>query len=51
LLFTERLGGSQQYAGAKEFDTVFALEQPLIDALWSLTYGPRDPGSRAAPKE
>ena len=51
LLFTERLGGSQQYAGAKELDTVFTLEQPLIDALWSLTYGPRDPGSRPAPKE
>ncbi len=44
LLLTERLGGSQQYAGLKELDTVFSLEQPLVDALWALTYGPRDPG-------
>ena len=50
LLFTDRLGGSQQFAGAKEFDTVFSLEQPVIDALWSLTYGTRDPGARPAPK-
>lgn len=44
LHLTERVGGAQQYAGLKEIDTVFALEQPLIDALWALTYGPRDPG-------
>jgi hypothetical protein len=44
LLLTERLGGAQQYAGLKDLDTVFALEQPLVDALWALTYGPRDPG-------
>ena len=44
LHLTERVGGAQQYAGLKEIDTVFALEQPLVDALWALTYGPRDPG-------
>ncbi len=46
LLLTERLGGSQQFAGAKELDAVFSLEQPLVDALWALTYGPHAPGSR-----
>jgi len=44
LWFTERIGGAQQLAGAKEFGAVFAVEQPLIDALWTMTYGPRDPG-------
>jgi hypothetical protein len=28
---------------------VFSLPQPVIDALWALTYGPRDPGARPAP--
>jgi hypothetical protein len=49
LFLTERVGGAQQYAGLKELDTVFALEQPLVDALWALTYGPRDPGPAPAP--
>jgi hypothetical protein len=49
LLLTDRLGGSLQYAGSRELDTVFSLPQPVIDALWALTYGPRDPGPRAAP--
>ena len=44
LFLTERVGGAQQFAGLKELDTIFALEQPFVDALWSLTYGPRDPG-------
>jgi hypothetical protein len=44
LLLTERLSGSQQFAGARELDAVFALEQPLVDALWALAYGARDPG-------
>lgn len=43
MLFTERVGGAQQLAGSKEFDAVFEIEQPLLDALWTLTYGPRDP--------
>ena len=44
LYLTERLSGSQQFAGIKALDTVFALEQPFVDALWSLAYGGRDPG-------
>ncbi len=47
LFFTERVGGGQQWAGAKEPDVVFEPEQALIDALWRLTYGPRDPGAPA----
>ncbi|HVS54483.1 MAG TPA: DUF4340 domain-containing protein [Opitutaceae bacterium] len=42
LLFTDRVGGAEQIAGSKEFDVVFEIEQPLLDALWSLTA--RDPG-------
>jgi hypothetical protein len=49
LLLTERLGGSQQFAGSKELDTVFALEQPLVDALWSLAYGDGPSGKTNAP--
>lgn len=44
LLLTERGGGAQQLAGSKEFNAVFELEQPFVDALWALIYGPRDPG-------
>lgn len=47
---TERVGGSQQFAGSRELDLVFALEQPLVDTLWALTYGDRDPGPRVEPK-
>ncbi|MBC7369278.1 MAG: hypothetical protein H7343_21130, partial [Undibacterium sp.] len=43
LLFTERIGGMQQLAGSQEFNAVFEIEQPLVDALWSLTYT-ADPG-------
>jgi hypothetical protein len=50
LLLTERLGGNLQFAGSKELDTVFSLEQPLVDALWSLAYGNRDPGPRLEQK-
>jgi hypothetical protein len=49
LFLTERIGGSVQYGGLKEQDTVFRLEQPFLDALWTLIYGPRDPGPRPAP--
>jgi hypothetical protein len=42
LLLTERLGGAAQLAGSKEFDFVFEIEQPLLDALWALTAN--DPG-------
>jgi Domain of unknown function (DUF4340) len=45
----ERSGGGIQLAGSKEFGLVFAIEQPLLDALWTLTYSARDPGPPAAP--
>jgi hypothetical protein len=35
--FAERTGGAEQLAGSKEFGAVFAVEQPLLDALWTLT--------------
>ena len=50
LLLSERLSGNEQFAGSKELNTVFALEQPVIDALWSLAYGNRDPGPRLEQK-
>jgi hypothetical protein len=50
LFFTERTGGSHQLGGAKDLDLVFELEQPLVDALWSLTYGARDPGPQLETK-
>jgi hypothetical protein len=49
LLFSERIGGGRQIAGAQDLDAVFEIEQPLLDALWKLTYGPQDPGPAAAP--
>jgi hypothetical protein len=45
LLLTERVGGDRQLAGSAEFNAVFEIEQPFLDALWPLTEGPRDPGS------
>lgn len=46
LFFSERVGGNTQLVGAPdpEFDVVFEAEQPLIDALFAVTYGPHDPG-------
>ena len=38
LWLAERSGGSEQLAGSREFNTVFQIEQPLLDALWTLTY-------------
>ncbi|MBC8039889.1 MAG: DUF4340 domain-containing protein, partial [Opitutaceae bacterium] len=49
LQIAERSGGGIQLAGSKEFGFVFALDQPLLDALWTLTYAARDPGPPAAP--
>ncbi len=49
LFFTERAGGGTQLAGSPQFHVVFEASQKLIDALFTLTYGPRDPG--AAPAE
>jgi hypothetical protein len=40
--FTER--GAQQLAGSREIDAIFEIDQPLVDALWPLTEGLRDPG-------
>jgi hypothetical protein len=51
LFLTERVGGTEQFAGLKEQDTVFSLEQPVVDALWSLAYGPRDLGPRPEQKK
>jgi hypothetical protein len=49
LLFTERVGGAQTLAGSAELDAVFEIEQPLLDALWAVTYP--DPGPPAATPE
>lgn len=37
LWIAERTGGTEQFAGSKEIGAVFALEQPLLDALFTLT--------------
>ena len=46
LFLTERLGGTTQLAGTEEFNGVtFEVAQPLLDALFTLTYGAQhDPG-------
>ena len=48
LLLSDRIGGGRQLAGAQDLDAVFEIEQPLLDELWKLTYGPQDPGPAAA---
>lgn len=47
LYFSERMGGSTQLAGSADLQggVVFEARQPLLDALWTLVYGPRDPGA------
>lgn len=45
LRLTQRLGGDLQLAGSNEFNVVFKIEQPFLDALWTLTQGARDPGA------
>jgi hypothetical protein len=47
LRLTERVGGNRQLAGSPEFNVVFEIEQPFLDALWTFTEGPRDPGAPA----
>jgi hypothetical protein len=37
LWFAERTGGAEQLAGSKDFGAVFAIEQPFLDALFTLT--------------
>lgn len=50
LFLGERVGGGTLLAGSPELNVIFEVEQPLLDALWTLTYGPRDPGAPAAPQ-
>jgi hypothetical protein len=49
LFLTERIGGRLQLAGSPEFAAVFEIEQPLLDALWAITYAERDPGPPVIP--
>jgi len=44
LFFTDRIGGATQYAGSPELNAVVEIPQPLLDALWKLTYADKDPG-------
>ncbi|MGA2017047.1 MAG: DUF4340 domain-containing protein [Opitutaceae bacterium] len=37
LWFAERTGAAEQLAGSKDIGAVFTIEQPLLDALWTLT--------------
>ncbi len=50
LYLSPRIGGATQLAGSTEFDTVFEITQPLLDALWNLIYAETDPGP-PPPKE
>ena len=49
VLFNERTGGGSQLAGAEDLNVVFLTETSLMDALWTLIYGDRDPGAPVAP--
>jgi hypothetical protein len=42
-------GGGSQLAGAEDLNVVFLTETALMDALWTLVYGDRDPGAPVAP--
>ncbi|MCF3650367.1 DUF4340 domain-containing protein [Synoicihabitans lomoniglobus] len=44
LFLADRDGGDYQLVGAPEFNVIFEATQPLIDAVWALSYGERDPG-------
>ena len=46
VFFPERIGGNTQLVGSSDpgFDVVFEAEQPLLDAVFAITYGPHDPG-------
>ncbi len=44
LFFSDRVGGTTQWVGSPDLNVVFEAEQELIDALFKLTYGSRDPG-------
>jgi hypothetical protein len=49
LRLTQRVGGDRQLAGSPEFNVVFEIEQPFVDALWTLTEGSRNPAPGTAP--
>jgi hypothetical protein len=49
LFFSERIGGTTQLVGDPEYKVVFEAEQELLDALFKLAYGSRDPGPSAPP--
>jgi hypothetical protein len=49
LMITERLGGGLQIAGASDLNSVFELEQALVDALWTLAY--QSPAQEALARE
>jgi hypothetical protein len=48
LFFTERISGGTQLAGSSEFGAVFEAEQPLLDALFTLTTSPPPTAASAA---
>jgi hypothetical protein len=37
LWLADRTGATEQLAGSKDFGAVFAVEQPMLDAIWTLT--------------
>lgn len=43
LFLTERTSGGTQFAGSPGFNVVFEANQKLLDALFTLTHGPREP--------
>lgn len=47
LFIAERGGGDTQLIGSPKLNLVFSAPQPLIDSLWTLLYGSRDPGPPA----
>ena len=49
LFFTERTGGGTQLAGWPERNVVFEADQKLLDALFTFTFGPHDPGPASPP--
>jgi hypothetical protein len=51
LYFSERVGGSIQYAGSPDLSLVFEAEQSLLDAFFAVVYGPKDPGPTTPPAE
>ncbi len=51
LYLSDRVGGATQYVGSPDLQggVVFEAEFALLDALWTLTQGPRDPGPPPPP--